>query len=652
MAKSQEILRAPGRLTPDEWASRNIILTSGTTSKPGFWKSWPWQVEVVNSVCDPRLSSAVIVWPRQLLGKSSCLGIIIGWSIAQSPANMLIILPSIEAAHVYSKNKLSPLILDCPILKKLVHDDDLRFRRKGAGDTTVGLKRFPGGFLVMASAAASTSLRSHTCKRVFADEASAFPTTVANEEGDPIEIGKMVMETYSDAFMILTSTPAIKGSCRISSEYEDSDQRRWFVSCEACGREFVIQWANVKWNKSKSADGKKTIHDVANAWVECGACGAHHDDDARQRMALDGRWIPTNPTVTNKAGFHSNAFISCLPPYRGYKNRLHQWCSEFLRAERKGTYFLRAFQQNVLSEPYSIESTVSPPFQHLYDRREKYREQDGSIVLPKGVLFLTIGADTHPERIEAEILGTGMDGETFACEYAVFRGNVEATEVWKEFDAWSKQWFRHETGWQLQPVCIAIDAKFKAEAVYRYVRSCAGRRVFAVRGERGFAPLGSAWTTRSTSNNERLWHLKIDGVKESLFSRLMLTEPGPGYQHFPSNPRCGYDLSYFRQLTVETLHTTPSGQQYYAKSSGETRNEATDCRVYALSSAEILKPNFAAIARNLERPPDNDWREKEKAIKDAQSLPIPDFSSTPDSGMEALKNKHPFPKAPSWLKII
>jgi phage terminase large subunit GpA-like protein len=279
----------------------------------------------------------------------------------------------------------------------------------------------------------------------------------------------------------------------------------------------------------------------------------------------------------------------------------------------------------VMTEPYELDTDPAPDYNMLYDRREAYKEHNSEIILPAGVMLLTVGADVQRDRIEAEILGTGFDGETWGVEYRSFYGSTELPAVYKEFDAWSQKRFRHESGHWLWSACTCIDAGFKSESVYRYVKSCR-RKVFAVRGIRGFAPIGSAWVDRSTSDNERLWLIKVDGPKESLYSRLRLNEPGPGFQHFPNNAVSRYDEEFFRQLTVEIVRTSPSGQTYFAKPNAEARNEALDIRTYCSAAVEILKPDWARVKASLDLPPQNDWRDQREKIKiAAMELEIPDL---------------------------
>ena len=201
----------PDKITVNEWCEKHIVLTRAVTSRPGRFKAWPWQIEPLNCVQDDRYASEVLMWPAQLLGKTTVIKGVLGWSISESPCPMLTLFQSVEAAALFSKNSLTPLLMDTPVLGKLVHEDALRYRKQGAGDATVALKRFPGGFLVLAGPSASTGLKSHTTKRQFFDEVSSYPITVAGDEGDPIAIATKRSETYPDSFQIFTSTPAIKG---------------------------------------------------------------------------------------------------------------------------------------------------------------------------------------------------------------------------------------------------------------------------------------------------------------------------------------------------------------------------------------------------------------------------------------------------------
>lgn len=82
-------------------------------------------------------------------------------------------------------------------------------------------------------------------------------------------------------------------------------------------------------------------------------------------------------------------------------------------------------------------------------------------------------------------------------------------------------------------------------------------------------------------------------AKDVIERHLATGQPGPGYMHFPSNRH----ESWFKQLTAEhrVTITLPGGKSatYWDKRPGHQRNEALDCRVYALSALHGLLANLA-----------------------------------------------------------
>lgn len=78
-----------------------------------------------------------------------------------------------------------------------------------------------------------------------------------------------------------------------------------------------------------------------------------------------------------------------------------------------------------------------------------------------------------------------------------------------------------------------------------------------------------------------VWPIGTDTIKSTVFSRLKLIEPGPGYFHFPQ-----IDEEYFEQLTAEKVVSTMVNGQHRRKwIQIRNRNEALDCLVYAYAAA-------------------------------------------------------------------
>jgi phage terminase large subunit GpA-like protein len=83
---------------------------------------------------------------------------------------------------------------------------------------------------------------------------------------------------FSRRKIILTSTPTIKDMSRIETEYEASDQRRYFVPCPHCGHMQWLQWKNLQWREG----------DPRTAAYVCEECGAHIPEHFKSEMLRKG----------------------------------------------------------------------------------------------------------------------------------------------------------------------------------------------------------------------------------------------------------------------------------------------------------------------------------------------------------------------------
>jgi len=520
---------------------------------------------------------------------------------------MLAIFPTYANAVAWSKNRFGPMVDRTAVLAKLIAPTSAKIST-GRGFNTVIHKRYPGGWFLAAGSNSSSNLRAHTAKVCIFEEVDGYPAS-SGDDGDVILLTEQRSVTYPDAFSIKSSSPTLRHASRIESELGLSDCRKWFVSCPGCAHRWVIMWKDFVWDKEVDAKGKTIRHRTETACLECPNCQRSFNDRQRMAMVEKGEWIPTNQVQKTRRGYWANAFITLLKCKRGFKSWAHYWADRFLAAKRLGPTGMRTFQNLILAETYEVEAEKPPEYQSLYARREQYRETaQGDVVLPEKVLYLVAGADVQQDRIEAEVIGVCLDEEIYGIQYKIFRGNTETPALFNELDQWLSRKWKHPSGHQLKPDCACIDAANKPDQIYAYVKRCAPRRIYAIRGVRGYAP---NWIVRSQGRNQRLFLLKVDTPKEALYSRLRLIDHGPGFQHFPSNQGLGYDLTYFQQLTAEVMRTTfTAGHvvRYFDVPSGGTRNEALDARVYALAAKEIIDPNFAAIQANLANPPLHDWR--------------------------------------------
>jgi len=625
----QSLLKPAAPMLPSEWNEKYRFAPS-YSPRPGRWHNDPFQVEILDTILNEQVSSLTLMFCSQFLGKTTIIESVLGWMIEQAPCATVAVFPSVDNALIWSKNRFSRLIDDTPALASLVAKRN-ETSKTGSGKNTIVHKLFPGGFFVAGGSNSASQLSAHTARITFFDEVDRYPTIVGkdnHEEGDVILLVEQRSSRFLNPFSIKTSTPTVKGFSRIEKEYERSDKRRWYVKCPGCKRQFVILWKDIRWDRVVDDKGNVTDENPESAYVQCPVCERHISDAERQRIVRGGRWVAANPKVKNRRGYAANAFLVLGPPKEGYRNWLHYFVQRYLDERELGTKGMREWQNLVLGETFELETDPPPDFLSLHARRERYDEHEGEVVVPERVILLTCGIDVQRDRIEFEIAGFGLNDESWGIHYGAVRGNVQSPKFWdEEIKPWIVKKWRHASGHWLSPHCTFIDTGDKPQAMYAFVRRCAPAHVYATKGYAGFAP---NWVTRSGGSNARLFIIKVDTPKESLYSNLRLIEPGAGYCHFPVNEKSGYDEVYFSQLTAERM-VLDGPYPHFVKHHSSVRNEALDIRVLCLAAKELVTedPNYTKARGWLASPPENDWR-PERPVKPEPAITIPEIKLNPE----------------------
>ncbi len=529
---------------------------------------------------DPTVREVVLEWASQTT-KTTTLENVIGYFIHADPAPILLVQPTVEMAQAWSKERLVPTLRDTPALRDIVAND----KSRDSGNT-IQLKTFPGGNLAIIGANAPAGLAGRPRRVVLLDEVDRFPAS-AGTEGDPVALAIRRTESFHNSVIYLTSTPTVKGFSRIESEYEQTDKRKWFVPCPTCGHWQTLEWRQVRWDEKE--DGSP---DVENTRYECAGRGCHWTDDLRRQAIQKGEWRPTAP-FNGKRGYFLNGIYSPFKAKRGFVSRLHQMAVDFLEAKKGGTEQLKTWTNTFLAETWE-EETDRIEAGPLLSRAEAYTPQ----ALPPQIILITASADVQKDRIEVEVVGLGLDDESWGIEKRLLAGDTEQGDVWDDLAGVLATEYTRSDGVKLKISCAALDMRYKSKKVREFCRSSGFPRVYPVYGAAGNSPI--LVTTRFNKHYRlRTYAINSKLAKDTIFARLKVTEPGPRYFHFPKGH--GYNEEHFRQLTAEVLktkylHGFPS--QFYEKT--RDRNEALDLRVYWLAGLDILRPNLAAIAKGIQ----------------------------------------------------
>jgi phage terminase large subunit GpA-like protein len=566
-----KVMKPPPRLSVSEWADRERRLDSQSSSEPGRWYTSraEYQRGIMDACSDPSTPEVVVMAGAQL-GKTEAILNILGFHIAHDPCPILVMQPTLEMAHAFSKDRVAAgLVRSTPALRGKIKDP----RARDSGNTTLH-KVFPGGALTLVGANSAAGLASRPVRILLADEVDRFPSS-AGTEGDPILLGRKRTATFWNRKVIMVSTPTNKGASRIEQAFEASDQRRYHVPCRHCEQFQVLKWANVQWIDK----------DPETARYACEGCGALWTDADRIWAIRNGEWRASKP-FTGVAGFAINGMYSPWTP-------LADGVRDFMAA-KKSPEMLRVWTNTYLGETWEDQGETVDDWA-LAERREPLPS------IPDEVIVLTAGVDVQDNRLEVTLLGHGRDDETWVLSHDTLWGDPSTPQLWTALDSKLFAQYETESGRQLMVRSSCVDSGgHYTNAVYSYCKRNAGRRVFAIKGVGGE---GKAMVGRPSKNNVGkcpLFPVGVHTVKDVVFGRLKVSEIGPSYVHFSDT----LPDEYFKQLTAEKIVTRyHKGFQRREFIKTRPRNEALDCFVYALAAHAIIGVNVNALAARLEAAP-------------------------------------------------
>jgi phage terminase large subunit GpA-like protein len=546
-----------------DWADRHRMLPH-TAAEPGRWRTdrTPYLREIMDSLSTANPFERVVMMKGAQTGGTEAGLNWLGYIIHNAPGLVMLVQPSLDMVRRNTVTRIDPLIAASPKLRELVSAP----RSRDAGNSLFR-KSFPGGQLVMTGANSAIGLRSTPVRYLFLDEVDGYPGD-ADGEGDPVALAIQRTATFRGRRKILmVSTPTLKGHSRIEAAFLESDQRYYHVPCLHCGAKAPITWSRIRWPQGRRQD----------AYLACEACGGIHHEHDKPRLLEAGRWEPTTAGDGRTAGFHLSALYS---PWE-------TWAEIAVEhgKVRKDPPRLQVWVNTKLGESWEDQAGDTVPADPLMARREDWGES-----LPEGVSILTAGVDVQGDRLELQVLGWGRDEECWVVDYRVIWGDPSGPRVWADLDLALGATYSHcKAVPDLEVRAVALDTGgHHTKAAYEFCRTRQYRRVWAVKGRGGTGI--PVWPRRPTLSNKGripLFVIGVDAVKDAVYARLRLTEPGPGAIHFPRR----LDADYFRQLTAERVVTRFERgrpvRSWQPKRDGE-RNEALDTFIYANAALQGL----------------------------------------------------------------
>jgi phage terminase large subunit GpA-like protein len=647
MKRAAQVYRLPPHLTISEWADTYRRLSPEASASTGQWVTLPYQKEPMDALCDPLVQDVVMVWPTQS-GKTEILLNIMGYYIHQDPSPILLMEPTLDMAETLSKDRFAPMIRDSPALRDKISDP----KSRDSGNTLLHKKFTGGGHITFVGANSPASLAMRPIRILLCDEVAHYNTS-AGTEGDPVSLVRERTENFWSRKRVYLGSPKSVGD-QLDKLFSVSDMRRFHVPCPHCG-EFqilVFKEGHVPVDYPTGHLAWEPDHPETAYYICVKGCVIEYKDKAE--MIELGEWRPDNP----------------ISPMRGYwMNRLYTpWTSwedvvnKFLLAKHGGRETLKVFVNTSLAEAWKPEDEVIDSKGFL-QRLELYQDEDGNPCdVPQGGIVLTAGVDVQRDRIEVEVVAWGCryeesskrtvaSDESWSVEYMIFMGETDPEKreqaraagivlpnPWEDLDLALRRQFRHASGVDLRIIATMVDSGdgVTTHQVYRFVGPRKGRGIWACKGMAGAAkPIVNARPTQQR-NGAALWTVGVDTAKEQIYSNLQVKEFGPGYCHFPKKQQ--YDAEHFEQLTGEKIVTKMRNNfPYRVWEKRRARNEALDCRVYAMAALEARRVDWERAAESLQK-----QAEQKAAVPEPEKIiagsSLPPASPAPKPSRQIMRN--------------
>lgn len=572
------------RLSLSEWADAHRVIPRGTSPEAGPWRTsrTPYLREPMNAISDPEVEMVVCQWGSQLGKTDGLLLNAIGYYASQDPSPMLIVQSREIDAKSFRTERVVPMFRATPALQTKV-SDSIRDEK----NTEILMQFGGGGYLAYAWATSSASLASRPIRILLADEIDRWPLFIGRD-GDPWDQARQRTSNFHNRKIVAVSTPTVEGASKIAKLYQDTDQRRLWVPCLRCGAFQVLQWDRVIY---KNTAGEHVLEDVH---YRCIHCDGRIEERDRPEMLDACEWEADNPGHRHR-GYQLSSLYS---PWVKWRELAEEWITATRDRDRAK---LQGFINLRLGETWTEQGNEV----HAETLEARTEEYDAEV--PPGALLLVCGVDVQDNRLEAEIVGWGIGKESWGIQYAIIPGDTSNTTPagpWRRLDELLARAWSRADGTQLTLWCVCVDSGgHRTDEVYEFCRDRLARNIFPIKGRGG---MGIVIAGKMTLNKLRapLYEVGVDGAKDTLFSRLTLADPGPGYCHFPRNAGRGYDAEYFRGLVSEKRVTKVRlGRAVHVWTQKYARNEPLDCRNYATAAMELLNPNFEELAKVQSGPP-------------------------------------------------
>jgi len=575
----------PAKLNVWKWAEANLHFSNLVSPLPGRYStnSTPYVRAVLEAASNPRTRHITMCWSAQSSKTTTAL-IMMYYSIANDPGNILLVRPSLQAAKSLSENKIQIVINENKALSKHKTNDKDDFTK-----TAMKLKNM----VIFIRGASANQLSAESCKLVILDETDKYEEYREDKaEADLVSLAYERTKFYKNHLKVDVSTPTIPDG-RIWQLYNEGDMCLYQVPCPHCGIYFNFEMKHFKFDKDKP---KTTAH------FECPYCGEKITEKYKHKMMQKGFWQSKeeNPDIEHRS-FQ-------LPEFYSPITKWGELAVKFLKAQARAKIGdfgqLHNFINSSLAEPWNVLENASRDVEQLLAL------QDNRVAgtVPDEAVGITIGIDTQDNYFECTIRAWGAENmESWLVLHKVLP-DFEAIKniMQSEFPSVDGDKIFKITGGLID------SGGHRTAEVYEF---CRRNRSLRLRPSKGMRTMTRSFELskldKYPNGNPMPGGLKLVKVnttfhKDMLAGKLSLDIDEAGAFRLHSN----VDADYLKHMCAEVRDKKGVWQCPKHK-----KNESWDCEVLCFVVADMLSFRFLPIGRGIAKV-------QEETTVDASDAPI------------------------------
>lgn len=576
-----DALRPPEKLTVSEWAEKHRILDSKTSARPGPWQnsSTPYLKGVMDELNNYNTEEIVFVKPTQVGGTEAIINML-GYVICQDPAPAMIVYPTDELATSISKNRLNPMIVNSPAVRK--HYKELESSKLEL--------QFDDMYLSLVGSNSPSGLASKPIRFLFLDEVDKFPGA-SKKEADPVSLAKERTKTFHNRKIVMASTPTLKSN-HIWEALEDADiEKHYFMPCPYCGQYIEFKFSNLKFPDEELSNADR----ASRAFYSCQECGCVINDRDKQVMLQRGEWrtVRQNTTLTKKVAFWMNTLYS---PFV----RFSEVALEFLDSKKDSEKF-QNFVNSWLAEPWE-DTNLKTSVDLVMKRQTELPET----VVPEWAKMLVGGVDVQENCLYFSIRAFG--------DYITSQ-NILHRQVlsFQDIESYMNLEYEKTSGEKMVVDLCLVDSGFNTDATYDF---CANNSDWALPVKGSSGSMSSHYklskVNRLNSKFDGIDLVLVDGGKyKDMIAGRMKKENGSGswMVHKDCDEEYAQQVTAEHKVNVKTNNGREKTEWRLKKSHGD--NHYLDTEVYCLAAADLLGVRSLHLQTEEQSKPKNDIQQEE-----------------------------------------